>query len=82
MTETLQTPATLNADLEIIPDEEPAHQVPWASLPPPALSHLWPSPLQPMKVTVKEGQTLYLPSGWWHGVEQESGPGGFCIAVN
>lgn len=46
---------------------------------------------RPIHVTLQEGETLYLPSGWWHHVEQSSKyPAvdgdeegrGVCIALN
>jgi jumonji domain-containing protein 7 len=35
-----------------------------------------------LRVTVREGETLYLPSMWYHQVEQQGGPEGMTIAVN
>ena len=31
-----------------------------------------------MHISVRAGETLYLPAGWWHFVEQE----GFTVAIN
>lgn len=37
----------------------------------------------PMRVTVKAGEALYLPAGWWHHVAQSGGGvNGVCVAVN
>jgi len=39
----------------------------------------------PIRVSVHAGETLYLPSGWWHAVAQEgedAGGKGVVIAVN
>lgn len=38
--------------------------------------------IQPLEVVVEEGETLYLPAGWWHHVSQEPGDQGLCVAVN
>lgn len=35
-----------------------------------------------LRVAVREGETLYLPSMWYHQVEQQGGPEGMTIAVN
>ncbi|KAL9935791.1 hypothetical protein V8E36_005368 [Tilletia maclaganii] len=42
------------------------------------------SVLDPLRVTVEAGQMLYLPSGWYHAVEQEEdeGPDGICLGLN
>ncbi len=36
----------------------------------------------PFNVRVDAGDSLYLPKGWFHRVEQEEDEGGVCIAVN
>ncbi|KAL0484050.1 hypothetical protein AKO1_004664 [Acrasis kona] len=38
--------------------------------------------VQPIKVTVKAGEILYLPALWYHQVEQRDDNSGRCIAVN
>lgn len=35
-----------------------------------------------ISVTLHEGDTLFLPAGWWHRVEQEGGEEGIAVAVN
>ncbi|KAE8210237.1 hypothetical protein CF327_g5880 [Tilletia walkeri] len=47
------------------------------------------SALDPLQITVHAGQMLYLPSGWYHAVEQtedspsnEGGGGGICLGLN
>jgi peptidyl-lysine (3S)-dioxygenase / protease len=37
---------------------------------------------QPLRVTLQEGDMLYLPSMWYHKVSQTVGPEGFVCAVN
>ncbi|KAM9294406.1 bifunctional peptidase and (3S)-lysyl hydroxylase JMJD7 [Gastrophryne carolinensis] len=62
-------------------DQESADQVPWIPVDPlePDLSK-YPaySQTQPLHVTVRAGEMLYLPSLWFHHVRQSHG----CIAVN
>ncbi|KAL1302367.1 hypothetical protein AAFC00_002770 [Neodothiora populina] len=38
--------------------------------------------VRPMKVTLNEGDLLYLPALWYHKVSQSCGQEGFCCAVN
>ncbi|CUA70088.1 hypothetical protein RSOLAG22IIIB_00434 [Rhizoctonia solani] len=63
-------------EIEAIPDST----VRWAEVDP-TLSSI--SDTAPMKVTVKAGDALYLPAGWWHHVAQSGDrESGVCIAVN
>ncbi|KDQ20743.1 hypothetical protein BOTBODRAFT_317485 [Botryobasidium botryosum FD-172 SS1] len=67
--------------LELIPSPANHPTVRWASVDPTRLS----APAAPLRITVNAGETLYLPSGWWHHVSQRGdGPDGkgVCIAVN
>ena len=50
----------------------------WSSIIDPTAPGVLPSEAHPIHVTVKAGETLYLPAGWWHHVRQE----GFTVAVN
>ncbi|XP_014161867.2 bifunctional peptidase and (3S)-lysyl hydroxylase JMJD7 [Geospiza fortis] len=80
----LYQPATYHlsedGSFEIV-DETTAEKVPWIPLDPlnPDLE-LYPEYAQakPLKCTVKAGEMLYLPSLWFHHVQQSHG----CIAVN
>ncbi|KAL5007907.1 hypothetical protein ScPMuIL_016713 [Solemya velum] len=69
-----------DGDFDII-DNDVVGQVPWIAIDPlkPDLSkYPWYSKASPISVTVRQGETLYLPSLWFHHVEQSHG----CIAVN
>lgn len=75
-----EEPASIVARLD-----EPRQEVPVATWDPdmPAerttpYSHL----AHPMRVTLNEGDVLYLPAMWFHKVSQSCGPEGFCCAVN
>ncbi|WRT67922.1 uncharacterized protein IL334_004896 [Kwoniella shivajii] len=57
-------------------DPAPTYPVPWVSS-----THL-PPRVQPIRVTLQEGETLFLPANWWHRVEQEEREAGIVVAVN
>lgn len=42
----------------------------WSSLPDRDLLESLPANVRPIQVTVRPGQAIYLPVGWWHHVEQ------------
>ncbi|WVF68961.1 hypothetical protein IAT40_003735 [Kwoniella sp. CBS 6097] len=65
-----------NGSLEPILDESPAYPIPWVS------STDFPLRVTPIRVVLSEGETLFLPAGWWHRVEQEEGESGIVVAVN
>ncbi|WWC70906.1 uncharacterized protein I206_104858 [Kwoniella pini CBS 10737] len=73
-------PSTLqrspSGHLTPVPDEDSAYPIPWVS------STEFPSRIQPLRVELCEGETLYLPANWWHRVEQEEGDSGIVVAVN
>ncbi|WWC88527.1 uncharacterized protein L201_003438 [Kwoniella dendrophila CBS 6074] len=74
------SPSTLqrsdSGTLKPILDDDPAYPIPWVS------STQFPSRVQPLQVTLNEGETLFLPANWWHKVEQEEGEAGIVVAVN
>ena len=78
------TRATPASPLEITPSPDTYPSIRWASVDPSRLANDS-TPARPIHVTVNAGETLYLPSGWWHHVSQEGdGPDGkgICIAIN
>jgi len=72
-----------NVELVLLEGED---RLPWIPITYPAL----PAPLyprfahapKPFVVRVNAGDSLYLPKGWLHHVEQEEDEEGLCIAVN
>ncbi|KAJ7095389.1 cupin-like domain-containing protein [Mycena belliarum] len=58
-----------DAALTMIPS--PDVSIRWASVIDPHTPGKLPSDAHPLRVTVEAGETLYLPSGWWHHVSQE-----------
>lgn len=38
--------------------------------------------LDPLRIRVHAGETLYLPSGWYHHVAQQEDEDGLCLCVN
>ncbi|TBU39023.1 Clavaminate synthase-like protein [Dichomitus squalens] len=64
--------------LELVPSLPSVPLVRWSSVTDPTAPGALPSEAHPIHVTVKAGETLYLPAGWWHHVRQE----GFTVAVN
>ncbi|KAL1413179.1 hypothetical protein Q8F55_000929 [Vanrija albida] len=57
-------------------DEPPAHPVPWVA------ELDVPDGVRALTVTLGPGESLYLPAGWWHKVQQDEGAGGLAVAVN
>lgn len=71
-------------DLQAVLDE-PAQDVNWALWDPDEpLERATPYSrfVEPLRVTLNEGDMLYLPALWYHKVSQSCGVEGFCCAVN
>jgi len=70
-----RTPAS---QLALAPSPPPTPPVRWSSVADPTVPGALPAGAHPLHITVRGGETLYLPAGWWHYVRQE----GLTIAVN
>jgi len=68
--------AKTNSKWEVV-DDECEGTVPWVTTNPDEL----PNGLSPIKVSVRKGETLYLPALWYHQVSQK-GEEGRTVAVN
>ncbi|KAF9534321.1 Clavaminate synthase-like protein [Crepidotus variabilis] len=64
--------------LTIVPSDESVPHVRWSSILNPVVSGAFPDEVHPINITLKEGDSLYLPVGWWHYVRQS----GLTIALN
>ncbi|KZT74411.1 Clavaminate synthase-like protein [Daedalea quercina L-15889] len=64
--------------LELVPSPPATPEVRWSSLHDPTDSVTLPSEAHPIHITVRAGETLYLPAGWWHYVRQSE----VTIAIN
>lgn len=60
---------------------EPSSTVRWAEVDP-SLPSLDAEETGALRVTVREGESLYLPAGWWHHVTQSGDESAVCVAVN
>jgi jumonji domain-containing protein 7 len=56
-------------------------EVRWSSVKDPSTASAVPG-TRAIDVTVKAGQSLYLPAGWWHYVRQTNDATGKCVALN
>ena len=61
----------------VLPSED-VPDVRWSSIIDPRKQGALPSEIQPIRVTLHPGDTLYLPVGWWHHVSQKE----LTIALN
>lgn len=64
--------------LEILPSTEDTAQVRWSSILDPGSPNTFPKKITPIAITLRAGESLYLPVGWWHCVRQS----GLTIALN
>lgn len=58
------------------PDPSCGPRIPWVG------NLCLPRSARSISVTLHEGDTLFLPAGWWHRVEQKEGEEGIAVAVN
>ncbi|KIR36105.1 hypothetical protein I352_01049 [Cryptococcus deuterogattii MMRL2647] len=58
------------------PDPSYGPRIPWVG------NICLPRSARSISVTLHEGDTLFLPAGWWHRVEQKEGEEGIAVAVN
>lgn len=64
--------------LTVSPSDASVPNVQWSSITDPDNPTAFPETVQPIRITLRAGETLYLPVGWWHHVRQT----GLTIAVN
>jgi jumonji domain-containing protein 7 len=67
-----------SGELMIAPSDASVPDVRWSSITDPDDPTAFPGIVQPIKITLHAGETLYLPVGWWHHVRQT----GLTMAVN
>lgn len=72
------TRCSSTSELELRPSPPSTPLVRWSSVADPTVPGVLPPEAHPLHITVRAGETLYLPAGWWHYVRQE----GFTVAVN
>ncbi|TFK88924.1 Clavaminate synthase-like protein [Polyporus arcularius HHB13444] len=70
--------SSASSELELTPSSPSTPLVRWSSVADPTAPGALPAEAHPIHITVRAGETLYLPAGWWHYVRQE----GFTVAVN
>ncbi|KAH9936956.1 Clavaminate synthase-like protein [Amylocystis lapponica] len=72
------TRSPTTAQLALVPSPPSTPAVRWSSIMDPTAPGALPPDAHPIHITVRAGETLYLPAGWWHYVRQT----GLTIAVN
>ncbi|PPQ94017.1 hypothetical protein CVT25_009865, partial [Psilocybe cyanescens] len=70
--------SSFSGDLELFPSMQSTPPVRWSSILDPESPNALPKQVTPIKVTLRAGDSLYLPVGWWHYVRQS----GLTIALN
>jgi len=72
------TRSLASTSLEISPSKN-VSLVQWSSILDPNSPNALPADVSPIHVRLRPGETLYLPAGWWHYVEQAKE---ITIAIN
>ncbi|CAL1700608.1 unnamed protein product [Somion occarium] len=67
-----------SSSLVMVPSPPSTPPIRWSSVIDPNAPHALPLEAHPIHITVNAGESLYLPAGWWHYVQQS----GVTIAVN
>lgn len=68
----------MSSQLELELSDTTTPTVRWSSVTDPTVPGALPPEAHPIDITVRAGETLYLPAGWWHYVRQSE----ITIAVN
>jgi jumonji domain-containing protein 7 len=68
----------ISRTLKVVPSDGSVPDVRWSSIENPDVPGVLPDSIEPIQVTLRKGETLYLPVGWWHFVKQS----GLTIALN
>lgn len=66
------------SSLVLVPSPESTPSVRWSSISDPNLPGALCAEAHPIEITVRPGESLYLPAGWWHYVRQSE----VTVAVN
>lgn len=63
---------TESGQLKIQPSQSPTSTVRWSSVRDPIASNAFLETTHPIHITVRAGESLYIPAGWWHYVQQSN----------
>jgi len=74
----IYTRSSSEKGLVLTPSPSSVPPIRWSSIMRPHLPGVLPPDAHPVHVTIKAGETLYLPLGWWHYVRQDD----MTIALN
>lgn len=66
------------SELILTPSPSSVPPIRWSSIMQPHIHGVLPPDAHPIHITIKAGETLYLPPGWWHHVRQDD----ITIALN
>lgn len=64
------TRPSITSALTLTPSPHTTSPVRWSSITNPHLPDTLPPEAHPIHISLKAGETLYLPAGWWHHVRQ------------